>query len=125
MYAKEHQPNHPRADESGFVASHIIIAERVLGRYLTDGELVHHCNFRKWDNAETNLLFPLTRKEHQQLPAFQARFIIERGLYGEFLKWWREAKDIIDTEQEIQNQLVLAENQRKRMQVKMRKANES
>ncbi len=36
--------DHPRAKRSLYVFEHILVAERLLGRYLEPGESVHHRN---------------------------------------------------------------------------------
>jgi hypothetical protein len=47
-------PDHPRAS-GGSVFEHILVAEEVLGRYLVDGQSVHHINGLKDDNRPENL----------------------------------------------------------------------
>lgn len=121
MYEMEYRPQHPRADVMGFVPLYILVAEKALGRPLEKGEVVHHRDFRKYHDELSNLLFPITRKEHQQLPAFQARFLIERGFYEKFLEWWRQAKGVVDELAELEKSLVRAKNQRKKILVKLEK----
>jgi hypothetical protein len=48
-------PGHPRASNwSPYVFEHISVMEAVLGRYLLDGETVHHINGVKDDNRPAN-----------------------------------------------------------------------
>jgi hypothetical protein len=48
-------PGHPRAGKSQYVFEHIIVMERLLGRYMLPGESVHHRNGVKDDNRPENL----------------------------------------------------------------------
>lgn len=58
---------HPRASKcGGYVPEHILIAEKKIGRYLTENEVVHHINGRKWDNKPENLSV-MTKSEHSKL----------------------------------------------------------
>lgn len=51
---------------------HVLIGERVLGRRLAPGEVVHHINCIRHDNRPENLLV-CTRDYHQQLHARMRR----------------------------------------------------
>lgn len=55
-YHSEYCPDHPRAKKRGqYVPSHVLVVEKAIGRYLVDGEVVHHINLVKRDNRVENL----------------------------------------------------------------------
>lgn len=118
MYKQLYRPNHHRVDITGMVPVHILVAEEELGRPLEKGEIVHHKDFNKLRNEVYNLLFPITRPEHQKLPEYQARFILSKGLYEEFLAWWIIAKQADKNNSEIEmkeRELARLENERERL----------
>jgi hypothetical protein len=47
-------PDHPRAS-LGYVFEHILVAEELIGRYLLEGESVHHVNGLRDDGRRENL----------------------------------------------------------------------
>lgn len=55
-YVYLHRPTHPNADPDGYVAEHVVIASRVLGRPMKRGEHVHHANCVRDDNRNPNLV---------------------------------------------------------------------
>ena len=63
-YKMVYMPTHHRADSTGCVYEHIIIAEKKLGRKLNDGECVHHLNEVRNDNREENLIVFKTVADH-------------------------------------------------------------
>lgn len=56
-------PEHPFATKNGYVLEHRIVMENIIGRLLTDTEIVHHRNGDKKDNDPTNLEVQ-SRKNH-------------------------------------------------------------
>lgn len=119
MYRQQYKPDHHRADITGLVSEHILVAEKELGCPLKKGEIVHHKDFDKLNNKPDNLLFPITRTQHQKLPEYQARFILSKGLYKEFLEWWRmmQKHDGFNSQiKELEKKIVKEQNERERMQ---------
>jgi len=58
-YVFVHRPDHPHAKANGYVPEHRLVAERVLGRYLLPGEVVHHEDEDPSNNDPSNLvLYP-------------------------------------------------------------------
>lgn len=48
-------PGHPRAGKNGYVREHVVVMEETIGRFLFDGETVHHKNGQRDDNRPENL----------------------------------------------------------------------
>ena len=71
---------HPRTHR-GYVAEHCLVAEKKIGRYLREGESVHHINGVKSDNRPENLQVFATESEHQ---SFEDRlnWFAKQILYG-------------------------------------------
>lgn len=74
-----YSPYHPKATKNGYVAEHRLVAEKMIGRFLKEDEVVHHINMNKLDNREENLLV-LTASEHIRLHSNIRR----RNKYGKF-----------------------------------------
>lgn len=74
-----YSPYHPHATKKGYVAEHRLVAEKTIGRFLRDDEVVHHINENKLDNTPENLLV-LTQSEHIRLHANKRK----RGKNGKF-----------------------------------------
>ena len=60
-------PNHPFANSSGYVREHRLVMEKVLGRYLTPFEVVHHKDKNKLNNSPDNLELFSKNSEHLRI----------------------------------------------------------
>jgi hypothetical protein len=61
-----YSPNHPKKNDTGYVREHILVMEKHIGRYLEDGEIIHHMNHDKQDNRIENLMI-MSKSEHSKL----------------------------------------------------------
>ena len=56
-------PDHPNAWPNGYMLLHRIVMESVVGRILSDHEVVHHVDGNKRNNTPSNLVL-MTPSEH-------------------------------------------------------------
>ncbi len=56
-------PKHPYANKRGYVPEHRLVCEKILGRYLTKEETVHHIGERN-DNRPKMLIVFTSHKKH-------------------------------------------------------------
>lgn len=75
---------HPRADRSGYVLEHVIVAEKALGRFLPESVKVHHVNERTHDNSNRNLVICQDQAYHLLLHV-RARAVMA-GFPADWLK---------------------------------------
>lgn len=66
-YVQVYSPDHPNADQSGYMLEHRLVMERHLGRLLTEEEVVHHENEKPADNRIENLVLCENQSEHKKL----------------------------------------------------------
>lgn len=62
-YFLKYAPDHPFVNCHGYVPFHRLVLEEKLGRYLSPGEIAHHIDFDKSNNAPDNLT-PMALGEH-------------------------------------------------------------
>lgn len=63
-YVRVHSPNHPSADNQGYVFEHRLVIEKHIGRFLKKTEVVHHVNKIHSDNRLENLMLFESQKAH-------------------------------------------------------------
>lgn len=59
-------PEHPKATKNHYVLLHRVIMENLIGRMLTDEEIVHHKDHNKKNNSIENLQL-MERRSHSQM----------------------------------------------------------
>lgn len=91
-------PDHPRANNSGYVMEHILVWEQVHNKPLPKGWVIHHLNGVKSDNRPENLI-ALPSRRHQHILAAKGKRIreleakvklLEATLNSQQLLWWSE-----------------------------------
>lgn len=65
-YIEIYMPEHPHASSRGTVYEHRLVMERMIGRYLTSEESVHHVDEDKSNNAPDNLMLFENEAAHQR-----------------------------------------------------------
>ncbi|KKL16807.1 hypothetical protein LCGC14_2491880 [marine sediment metagenome] len=58
-------PDHHRAYSNGYVYEHILVAEKKLGRFLKKGELIHHIDGDRQNNAPENIIVNKSIAHHK------------------------------------------------------------
>ena len=72
-YIVIYKPEHPLADNKGYVYEHRLMAIEILGRPLKKGEEVHHVDADRKNNKKENLVVFDTRSDHMSFEAFLRR----------------------------------------------------
>lgn len=86
-YLHSYCPGHPRANNRGYVYTHVLVAEQNLGRMLTKEECVHHVDMNRFNNSPDNIIVFKTVGDHT---AFHNG--VEKVLDGDV--WWCPSKCI-------------------------------
>lgn len=66
-YTRIHSPGHPRAVGNNYVYEHVLVAERVLGKLLPAGAVIHHHDGDKHNNTPSNLVICQDQAYHSLL----------------------------------------------------------
>jgi HNH endonuclease len=77
-YIRIYRPEHPRAQDNGYVYEHVLIAEKALGRYLDAKHEVHHFDENPSNNANSNLIVCEDHSYHQLLHE-RTRHLAKKG----------------------------------------------
>lgn len=74
-------PDHPNATSNGCVLQHRLVAEEVIGRYLTEEEVVHHVDEDKSNNIPSNLEVFATKSDHTRYHQTGIKLKNEEGIW--------------------------------------------
>lgn len=80
-------PNHLRAKKDGYVAEHMLVIEKKIGRPLKEGEVIHHIDGNKTNNNPDNLLLFPNSKSHLKFHSLKRKN--PNLTFEEFIKQWK------------------------------------
>jgi len=80
-YVAYYYPEHPRASSNGCVYEHILVAEKILNRYLNKEECVHHIDGNRSNNSFENLMVFATKNDHMAYHKGVKAILNENGVY--------------------------------------------
>ena len=72
-YLKRMAREHPAAGGGGYVMEHRLVGEAAIGRYLVEGEIVHHISMRVQDNRIENLAVLPSNRAHMLTHHYMSR----------------------------------------------------
>lgn len=80
-------PSHHRADSTGMVYEHMVIAEGVIGRKLNVSEVVHHIDEVRNNNSPKNLMVFDSEASHVRFHSSYHAVKLENGSYTVYEKF--------------------------------------
>ncbi len=89
-YVLVYEPNHPRANASGYVPEHILVMEEKIGHLLEVGEVVHHIDGDRKNNHPDNLMLFSSSGDHTRFHRLEAKRIVRQGLTSVTPQEWGE-----------------------------------
>lgn len=90
-YVYVYVPGHPRANRSGYVAEHIVVMEREIGRSISESEQIHHVDRDRSNNDPRNLVLCAGAAEHGAAAEIDRRAAIMANLRAISEDQWHEA----------------------------------
>lgn len=90
-YLKRYAPDHPWPRKGGYVRENVRIMESHIGRRIGRGEVVHHRDHDKSNNALDNLEL-LTHGEHSRRHRIEDTHLASRDAHGRFAEGQRRVR---------------------------------